>query len=132
MVAARRIGEYQERGALRSWLYAICLHVARKSRRIAARARLHEPLEEEPPDDAVDPERAIAGHLEFEKAVQMLDILSPEQREAFVLHEIGELTLKEVAEAVGCPLQTAYSRVNVARKRLRLALEDSRPKATVA
>jgi RNA polymerase sigma-70 factor (ECF subfamily) len=48
-----------------------------------------------------------------------LDDLSPEQREVFVLHEIEELSIPEVAEALSCPLQTAYSRLSSARTRIR-------------
>ena len=33
-----------------------------------------------------------------------------------MLYEIEELTMAEVAEALGCPLQTAYSRLHAARK----------------
>ena len=36
----------------------------------------------------------------------------------FVLFELEELSMKEVAEACGCPLQTAYSRLHAARRRL--------------
>ena len=129
IVAGKRIGEYEERGALKSWLYAICLFVARQGRRSAAKARLQESLDDEPAADGPDPEQAIESRLAFDRAFRMLDVLSPEQREAFLLHEIEELTLREVADAVGCPLQTVYSRVNVARQRLRLALEAHHEKA---
>ena len=33
----------------------------------------------------------------------------------FVLYEIEGLTMKEVCDVVGCPLQTAYSRLHAAR-----------------
>jgi RNA polymerase sigma-70 factor, ECF subfamily len=35
-----------------------------------------------------------------------------------VLYEIEGFTMKEVAEVVGCPLQTAYSRLYSAREQL--------------
>ena len=41
---------------------------------------------------------------------------------ALVLYEVEELTLAEVAEALGVPLQTAYSRIKAARQELRQEL----------
>jgi RNA polymerase sigma-70 factor (ECF subfamily) len=35
-----------------------------------------------------------------------------------VLYELEGFTMKEVAEIVGCPLQTAYSRLHAGRERL--------------
>jgi RNA polymerase sigma-70 factor (ECF subfamily) len=37
------------------------------------------------------------------------------------LYELEELTMAEVAEALGCPLTTAYSRLHAARKSVRAA-----------
>jgi RNA polymerase sigma-70 factor (ECF subfamily) len=53
--------------------------------------------------------------LLFGKLQRALDGLDEEQRGAFVLYEIEELTLRETAEALSCPLQTAYSRLRSAR-----------------
>ena len=41
--------------------------------------------------------------------------LDEDKRAVFVLYEIEQLAMAEVAEAVGCPLQTAYSRLHAAR-----------------
>jgi RNA polymerase sigma-70 factor (ECF subfamily) len=45
----------------------------------------------------------------------VLASLDEPQRAVFVLYEIEQLTMKQVAEALGCPLQTAYSRHQAAR-----------------
>ena len=55
-----------------------------------------------------------------------LDDIDPAQRAVFVLYEIEELTMAEVAEAVGCPLQTAYSRLHAARKIVEAGVEKAR------
>jgi RNA polymerase sigma-70 factor (ECF subfamily) len=39
----------------------------------------------------------------------------------FVLFEIEQIPMEEVARAVGCPLQTAYSRLHAARERVTAA-----------
>ena len=58
----------------------------------------------------------------------LLDVLDSDKRAVFVLYEIEELSMKEVAEAVGCPLQTAYSRLHAARKLILEAAERARLK----
>ncbi len=121
LVVERRLVEYRERGSIRSWLYAICLFVARSSRR-TARERTPSALAGEPPDRGPDPEQDVARQRSFQQALRLLDALSEEQRAAFLLYEVEEFTLREVAEAVGCPLQTAYSRIQAARQRLREAV----------
>lgn len=121
LVVERRLAEYRERGSIRSWLYAICLFVAR-SRRRGARERTPPVLASEPPDGGSDPEQDVVRRRSFEQALRLLDALGEEQRAAFLLYEVEELTLREVAEALGCPLQTAYSRIHAARQRLREAV----------
>jgi RNA polymerase sigma-70 factor (ECF subfamily) len=45
----------------------------------------------------------------------------------FVLYEVEELEMKQIAEAVGCPLQTAYSRLHAARRYVAEAIRQRRP-----
>ena len=48
-------------------------------------------------------------------AETVLASLSDKLRRVFVLFELEEMSLAEIAAAVGCPLQTAYSRLQSAR-----------------
>lgn len=118
LIVHRRLPEFDGR-ALRSWLYAICLRVASEYRR-SARVRREVSVAELP--EALSPagqvEAVFAGEL-GEQLLAALDGLDDEKREAFVLYEIEELPLREVAESLGCPLQTAYSRLQAARTRVR-------------
>ncbi|MEZ4376010.1 MAG: sigma factor-like helix-turn-helix DNA-binding protein [Polyangiaceae bacterium] len=59
----------------------------------------------------------------------VLQDLDEEQREVFVLYEIERLAMKDVAELLECPLQTAYYRHQTARKKVieayqRMAAEE--------
>jgi RNA polymerase sigma-70 factor (ECF subfamily) len=54
----------------------------------------------------------------------LLDRLDADKRAVIVLFEIEELSMKEVAEVLGCPVQTAYSRLHAARKILLNGLQD--------
>jgi RNA polymerase sigma-70 factor (ECF subfamily) len=118
----RRLPDFDGR-SLRGWLYGICVRVASDYRR-SARVRREVPQgtlsdEQVAPDQAEQVERG----RELERAVSALEQLGADQRAAFVLYEIEELTLAEVAEAVGAPLQTVYSRIKAAREALRRELE---------
>jgi RNA polymerase sigma-70 factor (ECF subfamily) len=57
---------------------------------------------------------------------ELLAELDDDKRAVLVLYEIEGLTMREVAEVVGCPLQTAYSRLHAGRDLLRIAWERSR------
>jgi RNA polymerase sigma-70 factor (ECF subfamily) len=50
-------------------------------------------------------------------------LLPPLQREAFLLHEEGELTLEEIARLTGVGRETVKSRLRYALSRLREKLE---------
>ena len=39
-----------------------------------------------------------------------------EQRAVFVLYEVDEIPMKEIAESLGIPANTAYSRLRLARE----------------
>ena len=126
MVAARRIGEYVERGAARSWLYAIALHVARAQRRTKSRLQHVQRQFSEGEDPAAPagegPEVSVGNCYDLQQAAKLLDLLTDEQRQVFVLYEVEQLTLKEIAAIQQCPIQTAYSRLHAARERLREAV----------
>ena len=61
---------------------------------------------------------------------QLLAGLDEDKRNVLVLYEIEGLTMREVAEVVGCPLQTAYSRLHAARDLLQVALERAKAGGT--
>lgn len=112
----RALPSFAGRSSLRTWVYGICVHVASNYRRRAYVRR--ERSVAEPPEQAQDPDQ----HQAFERNQGwpvlrgLLDALDAEKREVFVLYELEELPMREVAEACGCPLQTAYSRLHAARR----------------
>ena len=110
-----RLGDLAEGCPLRTFVYGICLRVASDFRRRAHRRR--ERLCAEPPERATEttPEGRAADREALAALEAALDRLPPPQREVFVLFEIEELPMDEIARALGCPLQTAYSRLRVAR-----------------
>jgi RNA polymerase sigma-70 factor (ECF subfamily) len=118
VVALRRLGDFEGRSTLKTWLYGICIRVAQEQRRKHRNRR--EILVEILPDLTAPPgQESAVEKAEWRQILgTVLDALNQEQREAFVLFEIQRLTMKEVAEVLGCPLKTAYFRHKAARKRV--------------
>jgi RNA polymerase sigma-70 factor (ECF subfamily) len=123
MVVHRRLGVFESPTALRAWIRQICVHVAQNQRR--SRMRKREVNVADPVDVAEPPDQH--RHLERtelrERLLRLLDELAEEQRTVFVLFEIERMTMAEVASVAKCPLQTAYSRLHAARKRIEQAIE---------
>jgi RNA polymerase sigma-70 factor (ECF subfamily) len=77
---------------------------------------------ERPVSDVPEQTSLPSQHEELERRQEwpelerLLEHLDDEKREVFVLYEIEELSMKEVATVCDCPLQTAYSRLRAARK----------------
>jgi RNA polymerase sigma-70 factor (ECF subfamily) len=119
----RGLAGFAGRSALRTWIYGICVRVASNHRRRAHVRRersVSEPPEQTSPADQLELFEQRQGHPALRR---LLDTLDDDKRQVFVLYELEELSMKEVAEACGCPLQTAYSRLHAAR---RLLLEKYR------
>ncbi len=117
LVVHRRLGEFEGRSKLSTWVYGICVRVAADARRRAS-VRYEVPMAA--PPEGVAPALQDAA-LAQRRARALLDhamhvALDDDRRAVFVLYEIEELPMSEVAAAVGVPLQTAYSRLYAARR----------------
>lgn len=118
----QNLGKFQGRSSIRTWIYGICLNKVLNYRRAAFRRR--ERLE-------ATSEEGVASHqltqLEQKQTRLILQRaladLALDKREVFVLYEIEELPMSEVAQALGCPLFTAYSRLYAARRDIKNAVE---------
>lgn len=71
-----------------------------------------------------DPETAALAPLVEAEVGRALDELPPEFRIAVVLSDIEELSYKEIADAMGCPIGTVMSRLHRGRKMLQSKLRD--------
>jgi RNA polymerase sigma-70 factor (ECF subfamily) len=116
----RKLPTFEGRSTLRTWLYGICTRTASDYRRRAPRRR--EVLTDDPPDEGTNggADEAVALRQARRLLNRILDELTEEQRAVFVLYEIEELSMSDVAEALGCPLQTAYSRLSAARRHVEI------------
>jgi RNA polymerase sigma-70 factor (ECF subfamily) len=115
LVVHRRLADYDDRSGMRAWLYGICARKASEHRR-KAWFRREQPVATIPEQSAPpDQPEAMKRRQAWAQLEAILGELDRKKRDVFVLFELEELSLAEVAAAVGCPLQTAYSRLQSAR-----------------
>lgn len=128
VVVHRKLGDFEGRSSLKTWIYGICARTASDYRR-SGRVR-REIVTEAPPEGAHDGGQHERVALRQARATldRILDQLDDDKRAVFVLYEIEELAMAEVAEALGCPLQTAYSRLHAARKIVEARIAEERTK----
>jgi RNA polymerase sigma-70 factor (ECF subfamily) len=124
VVVHRKLGEFEGRSTLRSWVYGIALRVARDVRRRDQRKGGLTPLDVEMADDRPDPEALVEHSRAVDELAEILDSLDADKREIFVLSEFEELTAPEIAAALGVNINTVYSRIRAARKEFERAFAE--------
>jgi len=129
-IVHRKLHEYDGRASFRAWLYGICVRTVSTYRRSARvrrqESREYSDVEERESEAALDPELTAESRRACAELEALLGRLDDEKRTVFVLYELEELPMVEVAQAVGCPLQTAYSRLHAARKAMRMLITRNR------
>lgn len=122
LVVHRRLGDFEGRSLITTWLYGI-------ARRVAADYRRKRPLGTGPqdvlsyvPDGGPAPDQHLARREAARAVLAILDEMEPEKREVFALMEVEQLSAPAVAELLGVPLNTVYSRLRLARARFEQAL----------
>jgi RNA polymerase sigma-70 factor (ECF subfamily) len=99
---------------IRPWLFAFAVRIASDYRK-AARHRTELRADVDPPSSAPSQEDALTTKDNAKLLGEALDALSLELRAVIVLYEIDEVPMKDIADALGIPLFTAYSRLRLAR-----------------
>ena len=118
----RRLDDYDRSRPLRPWLFGIAVRVATRYHDLARNKRevfdtARERIDDTPPVD----DKLIARESQqlFEQALDVLDL---DRRAVFVLHDVEGCSMPEVAAALSVPLNTAYSRLRLAREQIKIAV----------
>jgi RNA polymerase sigma-70 factor, ECF subfamily len=117
MVVQRRFGDLRDEALARSWVYGITRRVVHAHRRRRPKGDSQAPIEV---DALTSPDRSPLAAAEQSARVRLLSVLldglDGPKREVFVLSEILEMNGREIAETLGIPMNTVYSRLRVARE----------------
>jgi RNA polymerase sigma-70 factor, ECF subfamily len=120
LVVHRRLAEARS-GELRPWIYGITVHTVRNHRRSLRRKSPHARGDGAPDPDALadiesdGPERRAEKAEAARALYAILDDLDDDKREVFVLVELEQLSVTDVADVLGMKLNTVYSRLRLAR-----------------
>jgi RNA polymerase sigma-70 factor (ECF subfamily) len=118
LVVAQKLETYEERGAMRAWLFTVARQVASHARRADSRRRRRDylyPLPASAPDPYEMAERHEATVV-VERFLNELGKESEDQALAFYLSEIEGLSATEIAAALGLPISTVYGRQRLSRR----------------
>jgi RNA polymerase sigma-70 factor (ECF subfamily) len=120
LVVHRRLGEFDWTGEVRAWLFSIVRRVAGHARRSARRKPANLGVDAATDLDSFRAESisplASAEQAEELRIVQLLlDELDDEKREAFILFQLEQMTISEIALAVDENPNTVASRIRAAR-----------------
>ncbi len=133
IVVNQLLPDYDASRPIRPWLVAIAYRVAGRYRSLSRNVReVLDVKAAEPTDTAPLADEAIERDEARTLALEAINQIDLPRRAVFVLAELDELPIPEVAEALGIPLNTAYSRLRLARedfegavRRLRAAREHA-------
>jgi RNA polymerase sigma-70 factor (ECF subfamily) len=122
----RKLPTFHGHSDLMTWVYGVCYRVLLNQRRWYRRWSLRF-LVQEPDPNAVADAPLPGVSLETRERIQSLNTalaaMSEKYRAVVVLHDLEELSVRDIAMIVGCSELTVRSRLRDGRKRLRSLLE---------
>jgi len=118
LVVHRRLPEFEGRASVRTWLTRILVRVVSEHRR---RFRRKESGHDELVEDVLDthqptPADEAARNQAVALLSEILGTMDEDQRVVFVLAEVEQLPVPEIAASLELNVNTVYSRLRLARK----------------
>jgi len=127
LVAFRKLDGFENRSTVSTWLFGICYRTTLARWRRAGRGVIAEPAAVEAlADEAPDPAARLEASERRSALEAILDQLTLEQRAVFTLHELEGVEGSAIAEVLGIPSGTVYSRLRAARALFWRAVERHR------
>lgn len=113
LAAHRHLAAFRGEAQLSTWLYRIALRAA-----LRARARHPRAGELDPETPGPGGEDALAARIEARRVEAAMGRLPAEHRIVLSLFAVEGLSHRQIAEVLGVPEGTVWSRLHAARKRL--------------
>jgi len=123
LVVHRKLPEFDGRSAVSTWLFGICINVARAQRRAREVTRPAEPLREDLQSVEPSPERALESSQAWTLVQGFMAGLPELHRAIFVSSLLENFSPPETASATGVDVNTVYKRVRALRRSLERLLQ---------
>jgi RNA polymerase sigma-70 factor (ECF subfamily) len=122
----KRLAEYDPERPLRPWIFGFAYRVACDYRRLSR----HRVEVLGAPIDRADPARRADERMEADEERAMVEAALEgvvlDRRAVLVMHDIDEVPIPSIAQELGIPVNTAYSRLRLARRDFVAALSRAR------
>ncbi len=116
IIAFRRIGTFQQ-GKLSTWLYRITANVvANRHRARRVRETFLGFWSRAPSAQVAAADEALDRAETRTQIAEILSRMTHKKREVFALYELEGLSGEEIAERVGCSIDTVWTRLHYARR----------------
>ncbi|WP_438017482.1 RNA polymerase sigma factor [Sorangium sp. So ce315] len=127
LVVHRRLEDHDPRLSLKSWVAGISAHVALRHLQLARNQRELLARDEAEPIELADPgldaERRVA-QAETQRIVrELIQRIAWERRAVFVLYDLEGSDMRDIAQALQIPVNTAWDRLRRARKEFTAAVK---------
>ncbi len=121
VTALRRFDAYDRTRAVRPWLFGIAFRSASAYRnRSRHAAEVSQPAPEQA-DPAAGPDARLSAAETQRDVLRALEEIDWNQRAVFIMHDIDGHSVPEIADNLGIPLNTAYTRLRTARHKFTAA-----------
>ena len=121
-----QLAKFDGRRPMRPWLFSFAYHAASNYRSLSRHRVELSIVAPERADSRPGADEQLITRQELELAEQALARVAIERRAVLLLHEVEGHSIPEVAETLGIPLNTAYSRLRLARQEYETALRRLR------
>ncbi len=124
VIVHRQLAQYDPTRPLRPWLCGIAFRVASDyGRRAGHRREQVSDRPQEQPDEAPLPDEHVQAAHTRRLVAEALEAVKLPRRAVFVLHDLDGFSVPEIARTLEIPLNTAYSRLRLARREFAAAVK---------
>lgn len=134
LVVHRRLPAFEGKSCIKPWLFGIVLRVVRDARRslrrkpanLGGHARATTNLDSVADACSLSPHDSVAEAEAVRMLHAFLDAMPESRRQVFILAELEQMGVADIAAAVGANVNTVYSRLRAARAEFDRAVTRAR------
>jgi RNA polymerase sigma-70 factor (ECF subfamily) len=112
----RRWEDFDAARAVRPWLFGFAYRIASDHRRLSRHRHEVADASSESVDGATLPDERIAEEQTRRRVLAALATIDLDRRSVLVMHDLDGHGMPEIARELAIPLNTAYSRLRLARR----------------